>query len=64
MGSTPEEPKEKRVQMEVRLSQEDKERVRLAAALSGQSMNQFVVSWLVQRSDEILRNNESTPCAF
>ena len=50
--------------MEVRLSQEDKKRVRLAAALLGQSMNQFVVSWLLQRSDEILEKNESILCAF
>ncbi len=62
--SAPEKPKTKRVQMEIRLSHEEKERIRWAAALSGQSMNQFIVSGLVQRTAEILKEGERTPDAL
>lgn len=58
--STPEKPKVKRVQMEMRLSHEEKEWIRFAAALSGQSMNQFIVSGLVRRAAEILQEGEDT----
>ncbi len=62
--STPEKPKTKRVQLEMRLSHEEKEHIRLAAAISGQSMNQFIVSGLIQRAAEILEENENTHAPF
>ena len=50
--------------MEMRLSHEEKEHIRLAAAISGQSMNQFIVSGLIRRADEILKENENTHAPF
>ena len=57
---TAKKPKTKRVQMSIPVSHEEKERIRLAAALTGQSVNHFVVSSLVERTEEIRAQGEAS----
>ena len=46
----------KRVQMELRMSHEEKARIVKAAAMMGQSVNAYATSWLISQADEILLN--------
>ena len=56
------EPKSvKRVQMELRMSHEDKARIVKAAAIMGQSVNSYATSWLISQADKILQNASIAP---
>ena len=57
--TTIEKPTQKKqARLAVRLSEDHKERVERAAAMTGQTINSFVSSVIVKRADEVLEKEE------
>ena len=57
----------KRVRLDIRLSHEDKARIKAAAAATGKSVNAYATEWLVRQADDVINQYEtkaSDLCAF
>jgi len=52
-------PPQKKVRLLIHLSKDEKQRVRWAAAVTGQTVNSLVVSHLVKRANEIIESGEA-----
>ncbi len=58
MTTTEKPTQKKQARLALRLSEDHKERIERAAAMTGQTLNSFASSELVRRSDEILEKEE------
>ncbi len=58
MTTTEKSSAKKQARLAVRLSEDHKERVERAAAMTGQTINSFVSSVIVERADEVLEKED------